>query len=98
MSVKAVLEEKLRRVFAPLELDVLDESARHAGHAGARPEGETHFHVRIVSHRFEGLSRVQRQRLIHGELAHELETWIHALSLKALTPNEAEHPIIRKEE
>jgi BolA family transcriptional regulator, general stress-responsive regulator len=89
MSVKAILGEKLRREFAPAELEIVDESARHAGHAGARPEGETHFRVHIVSERFEGLSRVERQRRIHTALAHELATQIHALSLTALTPSEA---------
>jgi BolA protein len=89
MKVKAALDAKLRRAFAPLELDILDESARHAGHAGARPEGESHFRVRIVSDCFEGLSRVERQRRVHAALAHELATQIHALSLTAITPAEA---------
>ncbi len=89
MTLNATLDEKLRRVFAPLELDIFDESARHAGHAGARPRGESHFRVRIVSDCFEGLSRLERQRRIHAALAHELATQIHALSLTALTPREA---------
>lgn len=89
MSVTAALDAKLRQAFAPVELDILDDSARHAGHAGARPEGETHFRVRIVSAHFEGLSRLERQRRIHAALAQELEARIHALSLTALTPQEA---------
>jgi BolA protein len=66
-----------------------DESARHAGHAGARPEGETHFRVRIVSGAFEGLSRVERQRKVHAVLKVELVGRVHALSLTTLTPDEA---------
>jgi BolA family transcriptional regulator, general stress-responsive regulator len=88
MSVREQLIAKLTRTFDPVRLDVVDESARHAGHAGARPEGETHFRVEVVSGAFEGLSRVARQRLIHEALAEELKTRVHALSLAALTPEE----------
>jgi len=88
MSVREQLIAKLTRTFDPVRLDVVDESARHAGHAGARPEGETHFRVEVVSGAFEGLSRVARQRLIHEALAEELKTRVHALSLAALTPDE----------
>jgi len=88
MSVAATIREKLVRAFAPLELDIVDESARHAGHAGAAPGGETHFRVRIVSARFAGLSRVGRQRAIHAELAEELQSRVHALSLTTLAPGE----------
>jgi BolA protein len=98
MKVRAALEEKLRRAFAPLELDILDESARHAGHGGARSEGESHFRVRIVSDCFEGLSRVERQRRIHAALAHELATHIHALSLTALTPAEANTVAVKRQD
>ena len=82
------IETTLRREFSPAELSVTDESAHHAGHAGARPEGETHFHVRIVSAAFTGLSRVERQRRINAALASEFEGGLHALSLKALSPAE----------
>jgi BolA protein len=69
-------------------LEVVDDSARHAGHAGARAGGESHFNVVIVSAAFEGLSRVQRQRGVHAALAEELAGPIHALSIKALAPGE----------
>jgi BolA protein len=69
-------------------LDVVDDSARHAGHAGARPGGESHFNVVIVSAAFEGLSRVERQRSVYAALTEELAGPVHALSLKALTPGE----------
>ena len=88
MTVREQLIAKLNQAFDPARLEVVDESARHAGHAGARPEGETHFRVEVVSAAFQGLSRVARQRLIHQALAEELEGPIHALSLSALTPEE----------
>jgi len=70
----------------PETLEVVDDSARHAGHAGAAPGGETHYNVTIVSQAFDGLSRVQIQRTIHMVLADEFESGLHALSLKASAP------------
>jgi BolA family transcriptional regulator, general stress-responsive regulator len=81
MSVSEDIRRKLTAAFAPVELVVDDESARHAGHAGAREGGETHFHVRIVSDAFAGLSRVERQRRIYTVLAEEMRDRVHALSL-----------------
>src|SRR5262252_10295093 len=76
MKVAAAIRDKLTAAFAPVALDVTDESARHAGHAGATrddgSQGETHFHVRIVSAAFAGVSRVQRQRLVYDALKDEL--------------------------
>lgn len=86
--VAAAIRAKLTAGFGPLALDVVDESARHAGHGGARPEGETHFRVRIVSSAFAGVSRVERQRMVYGVLAAELAGPVHALSLTALAPEE----------
>ena len=83
------IRKKLQDAFAPSELIVEDESARHAGHAGARQEGETHFRVRIVSKKFEGLSRVERQRRVHDVLKDEFALRVHALTLTTLTPAEA---------
>lgn len=88
MSIADCIRQKLTDVFAPVELVVSDDSARHAGHSGSRPEGETHFDVRIVSSGFEGLSRVERQRRVYAVLAEELRTQVHALSLATLTPAE----------
>lgn len=89
MTVAETLREKLTSAFAPAELVIEDESARHIGHSGARPGGQTHFNVRIVSDRFEGLSRVERQRRVYATLAQELRAdGIHALSLTTLTPAE----------
>ena len=94
MKVADSMQRKLTDAFAPLALEVRDESARHAGHAGATRDdgshGETHFHVRLVSAAFEGLSRVERQRRIHAVLEQELKATVHALSLALLTPAEAQ--------
>ena len=83
------IAQKLTAAFAPVSLDVEDESAKHAGHAGAQPGGETHFRVRIVSRAFEGVGRVERQRRVYAALADEMKTQIHALALVTLTPDEA---------
>ena len=88
MSVSDTIREKLVAGFAPKELVVEDDSAKHAGHSGARPGGETHFSVRIVADAFEGLSRVERQRRVYAALASELKQQVHALSLTTLTPAE----------
>lgn len=66
-----------------------DESAKHVGHAGARPGGETHYRLTLVSAAFDGLSRVARQRLVYGALREEFDTGLHALSLDLRTPSEA---------
>jgi BolA protein len=77
------IRTKLTQAFQPATLHVVDDSARHHGHAGADVEGgETHFNVEIVSPMFAGKSRVERQRMIHAVLADELQERVHALSLK----------------
>ncbi len=83
------LEDKLRAAFAPERLAIVDESAHHRGHAGARPEGETHFRVAMVSAAFSGKSRLARQRLVHRALADELAGRVHALTLELRAPDEA---------
>jgi BolA protein len=88
MSVAETIRQKLTERFAPTRLAVIDESHRHAGHTGARPEGETHFAVTITSAAFSGLSRVARQRLVYDALKQELASGVHALSLATLTPDE----------
>ena len=74
--------------LAPQALAVVDESHLHAGHSGARPEGETHFRVEIVSAAFEGKSRVDRHRMINSALAAELSGSVHALAIHAQAPGE----------
>lgn len=82
------IHKKLTEALQPARLVVRDESHRHAGHAGARPEGETHFHVEIVAAAFAGESRVARQRRVYAVLAEELAGPVHALALTTLTPVE----------
>jgi BolA family transcriptional regulator, general stress-responsive regulator len=89
MRVADRIREKLTTALLPTRLVITDESARHAGHAAARPEGETHFHVEIVSAAFTGLGRVARQRRVYALLAEEMAGPVHALALATLTPEEA---------
>ena len=89
MSVADTIRRKLTKRFSPIRLEVEDQSHRHIGHEGARPGGETHFAVTIVSAAFAGQSRVARQRLVYQALSEELATRVHALSLTTLTPAEA---------
>jgi BolA protein len=89
MTIAETIREKLVAAFAPGELVIEDESAHHAGHSGARPGGETHFNVRIVSAAFEGMSRVERQRRVYAVLADEMRGSVHALALTTSTPAEA---------
>jgi BolA protein len=88
MSVAETIRNKLTAAYRPTRLAVVDESHRHTGHAGARPEGETHFRVEIVSAAFSGKSRVARQRAVYQTLADELRGPVHALALSTLTPEE----------
>lgn len=89
MSVADVLKRKLAAAFAPAEVDVVDESHLHKGHAGARPGGESHFRVRIVAAAFEGMTRLARQRAVNAALKEELAGPVHALAMATLTPAEA---------
>ena len=90
VSVKARIEEKLQQALRPESLRVVDESHLHAGHAGHRPEGETHFRVYIMAPAFVGKSRVERHRLVNQALAEELAGPVHALAVHATAPGEAE--------
>jgi stress-induced morphogen len=86
----ARLETVLREAFSPVALQIVDDSARHAGHAGAQPGGETHFNVLLVSAAFQGVNRVARSRAVHAALEAEFAGGLHALSLTLRTPEEAE--------
>jgi BolA protein len=88
VSVADTIRQKLTERFSPTRLVVIDESHRHAGHAGARPGGETHFAVTITSAGFAGLGRVARQRLVYDALKAELAGGLHALSLVTRAPGE----------
>ena len=88
-AVAESLRAKLNAAFSPVKLEINDDSARHAGHAGAREGGESHFNVVIEAAAFEGVPRVQRQRQVYAAVAEELAGPVHALSVKALAPGEA---------
>ena len=79
----------LDQAFAPAAIDVRDDSHKHAGHAGARADGETHYSVRMVSEAFAGLSRVARHQRVMAALKPEFESGLHALALELKTPDEA---------
>lgn len=92
--VAAIIREKLTAALTPERLDLEDDSWRHAGHhhdggMDARPGGESHFNLLIVTAAFEGRSRLERQRMVNALLKAELSGPVHALSVKALTPGEA---------
>lgn len=92
-EIKNRLEKKLTTSFAPLRLEIQDDSAKHRSHSGeggqsARTHGESHFNVLIVSTDFTGLSRVARQRLVYQCLSEELKGRVHALSLQVLAPED----------
>ena len=79
------IQAALQSAFAPLALDIRDDSHRHAGHAGAR-DGRGHFHVRIVSEAFVGLAPLARHRAVYAALGDLMVSDIHALSIEALPP------------
>jgi len=88
MRVADRIRSKLTAALQPTRLEIRDDSHRHAGHQGARPEGETHFHLEIVSAAFAGEGRIARQRKVYRLLDEELNGPVHALALTTLTPEE----------
>ena len=93
--IASIIREKLTAELAPTRLEIEDDSARHAGHhheggMDARPGGESHFNLTVVSAAFEGQTRVMRQRRVNTLLAEEMAGPVHALSIRAMTPGEAE--------
>ena len=89
MSTADIIRIKLDRAFSPAALAVVDESHMHAGHAGHRPGGESHFAVSVTSLSFDGKSRLERQRMVYAVLAEELRGGVHALRMALDTPAEA---------
>lgn len=87
-SIQQQLENKLTAAFSPSALEVIDDSHLHAGHAGARPGGESHFTVAITAEAFAGKSRLERHRLVNAALADELAGPVHALVIKAKAPGD----------
>ena len=88
MSVEDRIRQKLTKAFAPKELEVVNDSHRHAGHAGSPGTGESHFSVKVVSAAFTGKSRLERHRMVNDILVEELAGKVHALAVSALTPEE----------
>lgn len=82
------MEALLRDRLSPARLDISDDSRLHAGHAGARPGGETHYSVLVVSEVFRGQTRIARSRMVHALLDGELAQGLHALALTLRTPEE----------
>lgn len=83
------LEQRLREALRPDALQIKDQSHLHAGHAGAS-DGRSHFAVRLTAAAFDGLSRIQRHRLVYDAVGDMMDTDIHALSITALTPLESD--------
>jgi len=90
MTVAAAIRSKLTQALHPHILEINDDSDQHRGHAGARPGGQTHFRLKIVAAAFEGLSRIERQRLVNRILVEEFAGSLHALSLETRTPEEVD--------
>ena len=86
-DLTSAIERKLTERLSPAHLEIVDESARHAGHAGA-VSGGGHFRVTVVASAFEGLDRLERHRLVYAILAEEMQGAIHALALRTLDPSE----------
>ncbi|MBP6545693.1 BolA family transcriptional regulator [Phenylobacterium sp.] len=87
-AIFEAIQHKLTEAFSPTRLEIVDDSDRHAGHAGASASGESHFNVVIQAQAFEGAPKVARQRMVYRTLAEELAGPLHALSVKALAPGE----------
>ena len=77
------MKAALTAAFSPTELQIEDESARHHGHAGAQPGGETHYAIKIRASAFAGLTRIARHRAVNDALAQEFALGLHALSIDA---------------
>ena len=88
MTIRDLIERSLTQTLSPERLSVLDESAAHAGHAGHRAGGESHFRVRIVAQAFAGRSRVDRHRLVNDTLKPAFDQGVHALAIEASAPGE----------
>ena len=88
-AIAAAIDRKISAALAPSRLVITDDSAKHAGHSGAREGGESHFTVDIVSTAFAGKTRVARQRMVYGLLKEEFDAGLHALALISRTPDEA---------
>jgi BolA protein len=87
--IAAEIEKRLQDALRPERLEVVDDSAKHRGHAGHDPRGESHFTVTVVAQAFAGQSRVARQRMVNAALADLLRDRVHALAMVTKAPGEA---------
>jgi BolA protein len=87
MASERAIRERLA-ALSPARLEIQDESAQHAGHAGSRPEGGTHWQVRIVSEAFRGKTPVARHRMVYEALGDLMDRDIHALRIEAFAPEQ----------
>ncbi len=85
------IKQTLKQSFKIHHLELIDESFKHAGHAEAKRSGGGHFQLKIVSSDFVGKTNIQRHRMINHVLRGEFKSTIHALSIKALTPEDLRH-------
>ena len=92
--LKERIESNLRNAFAPIFLEVVDESHLHVGHDNHKPGMQTHFSVTLVSHRFSGLNRLERHRKVYDVLEGALKDGVHALRLKLVSPEESNEPVL----
>jgi BolA protein len=84
-----VIKQRLKEALEPKKLTVIDDSHLHAGHAGAKESGGGHFNIEVISAQFQDKSAIERHRMIYVALGDAMGTDIHALSISALTPEEA---------
>ena len=88
MNTRERIAAALAQAFAPQSLDVIDESHLHKGHAGHRPEGETHYRVRITAGAFKGKSRVAQHQMVYAALKGNMGGVLHALALTTALPQD----------
>ena len=93
MSVEREIRDRLTAAFAPEALEIVNDSHRHRGHAGAPGTGESHFTIKVVSAAFAGNSRLERHRMVNEVLAEPLKGPVHALAIKELAPEELSRPL-----
>ncbi len=87
-TIAEKIHDTLNAQFNPTALEVIDDSAKHVGHAGARAEGQSHFTVKIVSEMFRGMSRVAQHRAVYAPLQPLFDAGLHALAIEAKAPGE----------
>ena len=88
MTVSAQIKQIIETDFDPVHFEIINESHKHKGHVGDDGTGDTHFRLLVVSSRFDGIGRVDRNRLVNNAVKHLFSKGLHALSMKALSPEE----------